>query len=110
MTIAGARPEVPEQPPSAGQDGAQTAPHGGLQADATPASAAAGLTSDPSPENTPPEPDAPQRRWVWMDRWDPGTWEMPSNPTPMQRILAGVALVFIFVMTIYVPFKMLGVF
>ena len=54
--------------------------------------------------------DRPQRRWVWMDRWDPGTWEMPSNPTPLQRVLAGVALVILFVMIFYVPFRMLGVF
>ena len=51
-----------------------------------------------------------ERRWVWMDRWDPATWEMPSNPTKLQRVLAGVALIIVFVMTIYVPFKMLGVF
>jgi hypothetical protein len=45
-----------------------------------------------------------------MDRWDPGTWEMPSNPTKLQRVLAGVALIIIAVMTLYVPFKVLGVF
>ena len=56
------------------------------------------------------EANEPQRRWVWMDRWDPGTWEMPSNPTPLQRVLAGVALVILFVMIFYVPFRMLGVF
>ncbi|MDB5804784.1 MAG: hypothetical protein JWN73_2106 [Betaproteobacteria bacterium] len=57
-----------------------------------------------------PNPEVPGRRWVWMDRWDPGTWEMPSNPTKLQRVLAGVALVIIAVMTLYVPFKVLGVF
>ena len=56
------------------------------------------------------EPDEPPRRWVWMDRWDPGTWQMPDNPTPLTRILAGIALVIVLVMTIYVPFKMLGIF
>lgn len=56
------------------------------------------------------DPDRPERRWVWMDRWDPGTWEMPSNPTKLQRVLAGVALIIIAVMTLYVPFKVLGVF
>ncbi|HEY4374108.1 MAG TPA: hypothetical protein VGN52_19445 [Burkholderiales bacterium] len=56
------------------------------------------------------DPGQPGRRWVWMDRWDPGTWEMPSNPTKLQRVLAGIALVVIVVMTVYVPLKMLGVF
>ena len=56
------------------------------------------------------EDTAPERRWVWMDRWDPGTWEMPANPTRTQRVMAGICLVIIFVMTIYVPFKILGVF
>jgi len=58
----------------------------------------------------PDQDSGSQRRWVWMDRWDPGTWEMPSNPTPLQRVLAGVALVILFVMIFYVPFRMLGVF
>ena len=68
------------------------------------------------PDALPPDdgqvdrPDEPQRRWVWMDRWDPGTWQMPDNPTPLTRILAGIALVIVLVMTIYVPFKMLGIF
>jgi len=79
---------------------------------------------DPAPnasktgEQSPPAPAAPgeesperfERRWTWMDRWDPGTWEMPSNPTKLQRVLAGVALIIVFVMTVYVPFRMLGVF
>ena len=55
-------------------------------------------------------PATPERRWVWMDRWDPGTWEMPANPTKFQRVLAAVALVVIAVMTLYLPFKELGVF
>jgi hypothetical protein len=73
---------------------------------------------EPAPDNSgkqeaPPEPQSPERferRWVWMDRWDPSTWEMPSNPTKLQRVLAGVALIIVFVMTVYVPFRMLGVF
>ena len=68
------------------------------------------------PDALPPDdgqvdrPDEPQRRWVWMDRWDPGTWQMPDNPTPLTRVLAGIALVIVLVMTIYVPFRMLGIF
>lgn len=54
--------------------------------------------------------EAPQRRWVWMDRWDPATWEMPSNPSRLTRVLAAIALVIVLVMTFYVPFRMLGVF
>jgi hypothetical protein len=64
----------------------------------------------PDEPAAPEEDAAPQRRWVWMDRWDPGTWEMPSNPTRTQRVMAGVCLIIILVMTIYVPFKILGVF
>ena len=66
------------------------------------------------PDALPPDdgqvdrPDEPQRRWVWMDRWDPGTWRMPDNPTPLTRVLAGIALVIVLIMTIYVPFRMLG--
>ena len=66
------------------------------------------------PDALPPDdgqvdrPDEPQRRWVWMDRWDPGTWQMPDNPTPLTRVLAGIALVIVLIMTIYVPFRMLG--
>lgn len=63
-----------------------------------------------SHSTSPPSQELPERRWTWMDRWDPGTWEMPSNPTKLQRVLAGLALVFIFIMTVYVPFRMLGVF
>ena len=54
-------------------------------------------------------PDAPERRWVWMDKWDPGTWQMPDNPTPLTRVLAGVALVIVLVMTVYVPLRVIGV-
>lgn len=51
---------------------------------------------------------APQRKWVWMDKWDPGTWQMPENPTPLTRVLAGVALIIVLVMTIYLPLKIIG--
>ena len=70
----------------------------------------------PAPESKqPPEqeagaPDEPPRRWVWMDRWDPGTWEMPLNPTKAQKVMAGLALVIVVVMTIFVPLKILGFF
>lgn len=50
-----------------------------------------------------------ERKWVWMDKWDPGTWQMPENPTPLTRVLAGVALVIVLVMTIYLPLKIIGV-
>ena len=52
----------------------------------------------------------PERRWVWMDRWDPGTWEMPLNPTKTQKVMAGLALVIVLVMTVLVPMKILGFF
>jgi hypothetical protein len=72
-----------------------------------PAPESEGTAQEPS---APPEDSEPPRRWVWMDRWDPGTWEMPENPTRAQRVMAGVCLIIIFVMIFYVPFKMLGVF
>ena len=76
-----------------------------------PGSAPEGEGPDQPAAHVPHEEDtAPERRWVWMDRWDPGTWEMPANPTRKQRVMAGICLVIIFVMTIYVPFRMLGVF
>lgn len=55
------------------------------------------------------KPEEPSRRWVWMDKWDPGTWETPDNPTLLTRILAGVALVIVVVMIFYVPLKVIGV-
>jgi hypothetical protein len=65
----------------------------------------------PNEKRDQPSEDAPpERRWVWMDRWDPGTWEMPQNPTRLQRILAGIALVIVFVMTVIVPLKILKFF
>ena len=59
------------------------------------------------------EPERPDtgepRRWVWMDKWDPGTWQMPENPSRLTRVLAAVALVIVFVMTIYVPLRVIGI-
>ena len=64
----------------------------------------------PGSEKLPPDvTDLPERRWVWMDKWDPGTWQMPDNPTPLTRVLAGVALIIVLIMTIYVPLKVIGV-
>lgn len=63
--------------------------------------------SGPDPKAAPD--GEPERRWVWMDRWDPATWEMPANPTPLTRVLAGVALVIVLVMTLYVPLRILGI-
>jgi hypothetical protein len=65
---------------------------------------------DGEPASPAGRPEAPERRWVWMDRWDPGTWEMPSNPTKLQRVLAGIALAFIALMTLYLPLKILKIF
>ncbi|MBM6441974.1 hypothetical protein JNW93_15335 [Lacticaseibacillus rhamnosus] len=56
------------------------------------------------------DPQETRRRWIWMDRWDPGTWQMPENPTPLTRVLAGFALVIVLVMTVYVPLRVLGYF
>lgn len=64
--------------------------------------AGGGVPTDPPPE--------PPRYLAWTDRWDPGKWEMPDNPTPLQRVLAGVALVIVLVMTVYVPLKVLNIF
>ncbi len=52
----------------------------------------------------------PPRYWAWTDRWDPGKWETPDNPTPLQRTLAWIALVIVLVMTVYVPLKVLKFF
>ena len=54
------------------------------------------------------EAEAP-RYLAWTDRWDPGKWEMPDNPTPLQRVLAGVALIIVLVMTVWVPLRLLNV-
>ena len=104
MTSRGPRPTA------AGQDGAAEAPpEAETPAGATPAAAAENLADSFLLDTPLDESAAPRRVWAWMDRWDPGTWDMPSHPSRLQRVLAGVALVIVFVMTIYVPFKMLGV-
>jgi hypothetical protein len=54
-------------------------------------------------------PEQSGRRWVWMDKWDPGTWETPENPTPLTRVLAGVALAIVAVMVFYVPLRLIGI-
>ena len=63
-----------------------------------------GKGAPPAEPGLPPEPP---RYFAWTDRWDPANWETPSNPTRLQRVLAGVALVIVLVMTIYVPLKLL---
>ena len=84
-----------------------------------------------TPPPSPPSPDDPARvvgdaaidenpqaclpanqkpdYWAWTDRWDPGKWETPENPTPLQRVLAGIALVIVLVMTVYVPLRILKI-
>ena len=84
------------------------------------------MSAPPSPPS-PPSPDEPARvvadasieenpqasqkpdYWAWTDRWDPGKWETPENPTPLQRVLAGIALVIVLVMTVYVPLRILKI-
>ena len=63
------------------------------------------------PLDEPPHEPAsePPRYMAWTDRWDPGKWEMPENPTPLQRVLAGVALVIVVVMTVWVPLRLLKI-
>lgn len=64
----------------------------------------------PQPEPEPePDPPPPPRYLAWTDRWDPGKWEMPDHPTPLQRVLAGVALVIVLVMTVWVPLRLLNI-
>ena len=67
----------------------------------------------PPPENPHldenPHPDEKPHYWAWTDRWDPGKWETPENPTPLQRVLAGIALVIVLVMTVYVPLRILNI-
>ena len=75
----------------------------------TPQKAPAQKAADTSqPDGTPHLDDKPHY-WAWTDRWDPGTWEMPENPTPLQRVLAGIALVIVLVMTVYVPLRVLNI-
>ena len=68
----------------------------------------------PPPDDKPhldekPHLDDRPQYWAWTDRWDPGKWETPENPTPLQRVLAGVALVIVLVMTVYVPLRILKI-
>ena len=74
------------------------------QSDATPVPLAVPLDE---PQHEPPS--EPPRYMAWTDRWDPGKWEMPENPTPLQRVLAGVALVIVLVMTVWVPLRLLKI-
>ena len=72
------------------------------------------MSDTPGGKEQPPAgaspPPQPPRYWAWTDRWDPGKWEMPDNPTPLQRVLAGIALVIVLVMTVYVPLRVLNIF
>lgn len=72
------------------------------------ADAAAAELTVAEPVATPSTGDAP-RYWAWTDRWDPGKWETPENPTPLQRVLAAIALVIVLVMTVYVPLRILNI-
>jgi hypothetical protein len=54
-------------------------------------------------------PAEPPRYFAWTDRWDPGKWETPEHPTPLQRWLAGIALVIVLVMTVWVPLRLLKI-
>ena len=62
------------------------------------------------PAAVPDDAGEPPRYWAWTDRWDPGKWETPDNPTPLQRVLAAIALVIVLVMTVYVPLRVLKIF
>ncbi len=61
----------------------------------------------PAPSGDEVRDEGPPRYFAWTDRWDPANWETPSNPTRLQKMLAGIALVVVLVMTIYVPLKLL---
>ena len=74
------------------------------QSDAAPVPLAVPLDE---PQHEPPS--EPPRYMAWTDRWDPGKWEMPDNPTPLQRVLAGVALIIVLVMTVWVPLRLLNI-
>ena len=69
-----------------------------------PARTVAQASADENPQPN-PKPDY----WAWTDRWDPGKWETPENPTPLQRVLAGIALVIVLVMVVYVPLRILHI-
>lgn len=78
---------------------------------ATQAQSTAAPVPSPEPLDEPPHEPAsePPRYMAWTDRWDPGKWEMPENPAPLQRVLAGVALVIVVVMTVWVPLRLLKI-
>lgn len=65
-----------------------------------------GKDAPPADAGLPPEPP---RYLAWTDRWDPGKWETPENPTRLQKVLAGIALVIVFVMTVWVPLRLLKI-
>jgi len=65
-----------------------------------------GKGAPPDEAGLPPEPP---RYFAWTDRWDPGKWETPDNPTRLQKVLAGIALVIVFVMTVWVPLRLLKI-
>jgi hypothetical protein len=74
------------------------------------------VTDPKSPQSdepvAPPQaavPDEAPRYFAWTDRWDPGTWETPENPTRLQKVLAGIALVIVLVMTVWVPLRLLKI-
>ena len=73
-----------------------------------PAPASEPAKAAPVTETELPEP--PPRYMAWTDRWDPGTWETPENPTRLQRIFAGIALVIVLVMVVWVPLRLLNIF
>ncbi len=62
-----------------------------------------------APPAEPIPPPEPPRYFAWTDRWDPGKWETPDNPTRLQKVLAGIALVIVFVMTVWVPLRLLKI-
>lgn len=73
-----------------------------------PARVVADASIDENPQANPQANQQPDY-WAWTDRWDPGKWETPENPTLLQRVLAGVALVIVLVMTVYVPLRILNI-
>ena len=73
-----------------------------------PARVVADAAIDENPQANLPANQKPDY-WAWTDRWDPGKWETPEHPTPLQRVLAGIALVIVLVMTVYVPLRILKI-
>ena len=62
-----------------------------------------------SDQQKPETESQPPKYWAWTDRWDPGKWETPENPTPLQRVFAGIALVIVLIMIVYVPLRILKI-